>query len=94
MKGNEFGPISDEVSESITLESPQVSFRDGPIVNLKLEDIGVLTSGQLITEEKGLSMENLQLEQLGTARRVIVTKDSTTIINEGTKNEVQQQVVL
>ena len=42
LENNEFTPIIDEVSESVTLESPQVSFRDGPIVNLKLEDIGVL----------------------------------------------------
>jgi len=42
LKDNEFGPISDEVTESITLEAPNVSFRDGPILNLKLEDIGVL----------------------------------------------------
>ena len=70
----------------VAVRAPGFGQRRKPI----LEDIGVLTSGQLITEEKGLSMENLQLEQLGTARRVIVTKESTTIINEGTKNEVQQ----
>ena len=42
LKNNEFGSIGDEVSESIKLVSPQVSYRDGPIVNLKLEDVGVL----------------------------------------------------
>ena len=42
LKNNEFGSIGDEVSESIQLTSPKVSYRDGPIVNLKLEDIGVL----------------------------------------------------
>ena len=61
----------------VAVRAPGFGQRRKPI----LEDIGVLTGGQLITEEKGLSMENLQLEQLGTARRVIVTKESTTIIN-------------
>ena len=42
LKNNEFASISDEVSENISLDSPQVLFRDGPIMNLKLEDIGVL----------------------------------------------------
>ena len=55
-----------------------------------LEDIAVLTEGQVITEDKGLSLENLKLEQLGQARRVIVTKDDTTIINEGTEEAVNQ----
>ena len=55
-----------------------------------LEDIAVLTEGQVITEDTGLSLENLKLEQLGQARRVIVTKDDTTIINEGTEEAVKQ----
>ena len=55
-----------------------------------LEDIGILTNGEVVTEEKGLSMENLQLKQLGVARRVVITKDTTTIINEGTQVQVQQ----
>ena len=55
-----------------------------------LEDIGILTNGEVVTEEKGLSMENLQLEQLGVARRVVINKDTTTIINEGTQVQVQQ----
>ena len=42
LKNNEFRSIGDEVSESIKLVSPEVSYRDGPIVNLKLEDVGVL----------------------------------------------------
>ena len=55
-----------------------------------LEDIGILTNGEVVTEEKGLSMENLQLKQLGVARRVVINKDTTTIINEGTQVQVQQ----
>ncbi|MBE9051715.1 chaperonin GroEL [Nostocales cyanobacterium LEGE 11386] len=51
-----------------------------------LEDIAVLTGGQLITEDAGLKLENTKLESLGKARRVTITKDNTTIVAEG--NEV------
>src|SRR6266498_431021 len=46
-----------------------------------LEDIGILTGGEVITEEMGLKLENTQLLQLGRARRVVVAKDTTTIID-------------
>jgi chaperonin GroEL len=46
-----------------------------------LEDIAILTGGEVITEEMGLKLENTQLSQLGHARRVVVTKDTTTIID-------------
>jgi chaperonin GroEL len=46
-----------------------------------LEDIAILTGGEVITEELGLKIENTQLSQLGRARRVVVTKDTTTIID-------------
>jgi chaperonin GroEL len=46
-----------------------------------LEDIAILTGGEVITEEMGLKLENTQLNQLGRARRVVVTKDTTTIID-------------
>ncbi|MGH2956115.1 MAG: chaperonin GroEL [Solirubrobacterales bacterium] len=46
-----------------------------------LEDIGVLTGGEVITEEMGLKLENTTLEQLGKARRVVVSKDTSTIID-------------
>ena len=45
-----------------------------------LEDMAILTSGQLITEDTGLSLDNVSIDQLGIARRVQVTKDSTTIV--------------
>jgi chaperonin GroEL len=45
-----------------------------------LEDIAILTGGQVLSEEVGISLENVQLEQLGTARRVVVTREDTTII--------------
>src|SRR5512133_992780 len=46
-----------------------------------LEDIAILTGGEVITEEMGLKLENTQLSQLGKARRVVVSKDTTTIID-------------
>jgi chaperonin GroEL len=46
-----------------------------------LEDIGILTGGEVITEEMGLKLENTQLSQLGKARKVVVAKDTTTIID-------------
>jgi chaperonin GroEL len=46
-----------------------------------LEDIAILTSAEVITEEMGLKLENTQLSQLGHARRVVVAKDTTTIID-------------
>src|SRR5438876_7521709 len=46
-----------------------------------LEDIAILTGGEVITEEMGLKLENTQLSQLGRARRVVVAKDATTIVD-------------
>ena len=46
-----------------------------------LEDIAILTGGEVITEEMGLKLENTQIDQLGKARRVVVSKDTTTIID-------------
>ena len=53
----------------------------GELRKLILEDIAVLTNGKVITEDAGLSLDNIQLNLLGEARRVIVTKDNTTIIS-------------
>jgi chaperonin GroEL len=60
-----------------------------------LEDIGILTGAEVITEEMGLKLENTKLSQLGRARRVVVDKDSTTIIDgagdsEGIKARIKQ----
>jgi chaperonin GroEL len=46
-----------------------------------LEDIAILAGGEVITEELGLKLENTQLSQLGRARKVVITKDNTTIID-------------
>jgi chaperonin GroEL len=56
---------------------------------LMLEDIGILTGGTVITQDAGLSLDNVQLNLLGQARRVIVNKETSTIITDGTEKEVQ-----
>ena len=48
-----------------------------------LQDVAILTGGQVITEEVGLKLENATLDLLGTARRVVVSKDETTIVEGG-----------
>ncbi|WP_017306382.1 chaperonin GroEL [Spirulina subsalsa] len=54
-----------------------------------LEDIAVLTGGQVITEDAGLKLENTKLEMLGGARRMTLTKDNTTIVAEGNEAAVK-----
>jgi chaperonin GroEL len=48
-----------------------------------LQDIAILTGGQVVTEEVGLKLENVGLDLLGTARKVVVTKDETTVVEGG-----------
>ncbi|MBS1262223.1 MAG: 60 kDa chaperonin [Calditrichaeota bacterium] len=48
-----------------------------------LEDIAILTGGRVISEDAGLKLENTQLDDLGTAKRVTITKDNTTIVEGG-----------
>jgi chaperonin GroEL len=52
-----------------------------------LEDIAILTGGEVITEEMGLKLENTQVSQLGHARRVVVAKDTTTIVDGAGESE-------
>lgn len=54
-----------------------------------LEDIAVLTGGQLVTEDAGLKLDTTKLESLGKARRITITKDSTTIVAEGNETGVK-----
>jgi len=54
-----------------------------------LEDIAVLTAGQVITEDAGLKLDSTKLEMLGKTRRVTITKDNTTIVAEGNEAEVK-----
>jgi chaperonin GroEL len=54
-----------------------------------LEDMAVLTNGQVISEDTGLKLENAKLDMLGQARRVTITKDTTTIVAEGNEKAVK-----
>ncbi|MDF5721766.1 MAG: chaperonin GroEL [Rhizonema sp. PD37] len=54
-----------------------------------LEDIAVLTDGQLITEDAGLKLDSTKLDMLGKARRITITKDNTTIVAEGNEANVK-----
>nr|YP_009393615.1 60-kDa chaperonin [Bostrychia simpliciuscula]ARW62177.1 60-kDa chaperonin [Bostrychia simpliciuscula] len=53
-----------------------------------LEDIAILTSGQLITEDTGLTLDKVSLDQLGIARKIQISKDFTTIIADGDKKNI------
>ncbi len=55
----------------------------GELRKLMLQDIAVLTGGTVITQDAGLSLENIKVDLLGQARRVIISKDSTTIVGDG-----------
>ncbi|MEP7115778.1 MAG: chaperonin GroEL, partial [Ilumatobacteraceae bacterium] len=58
-----------------------------------LQDMAVLTGGQVISEEVGLKLENLTLDLLGRAKRVIVTKDNTTIVDgDGAADDVAGRI--
>src|SRR6184192_2587671 len=58
-----------------------------------LEDIAILTNGRAITEDLGVKLENLKLEDLGTAKRVTIDRDNTTIIEGGgTKKAIEGRV--
>ena len=58
-----------------------------------LEDIAILTNGRLISEDLGIKLETLELSDLGTAKRVIVDKENTTIIEgAGKKSDIQGRI--
>lgn len=59
----------------------------GELRKLMLQDIAVLTGGTVITQDAGLSLDNIQLNLLGKARRIIITKDTTTIVGDGLEIE-------
>ncbi|PZP57402.1 MAG: chaperonin GroEL [Micavibrio aeruginosavorus] len=58
-----------------------------------LEDMAILTAGQIISEDLGIKLENVTLEMLGTSKKVRITKDDTTIINgAGQKGEIEGRI--
>ncbi|AUC60860.1 chaperonin GroL [Cyanobacterium sp. HL-69] len=54
-----------------------------------LEDLAILTGGKMISEDAGLKLDTTTVDQLGTARRMTITKDTTTIVAEGNEKEVK-----
>ena len=56
-----------------------------------LEDIAIMTGGQVITEDAGLNLESATLDLLGQAKKIVVTKDTTTLITEGQEENVQKR---
>ena len=57
-----------------------------------LEDIAILTGGEMFTEELGIKLENITVQMLGRAKRVTVTKDNTTIVvGDETKERVAER---
>jgi chaperonin GroEL len=65
-----------------------------------LEDIAILTGGQVVSEDLGIKLENVTLDMLGTAKKIAITKEETTIVNgagkksdiQGRCNQIRQQV--
>ncbi|MEM9448495.1 MAG: chaperonin GroEL [Cyanobacteria bacterium P01_E01_bin.6] len=57
-----------------------------------LQDIAILTGGQVITEDAGLKLESTKIDMLGKARRITITKDDTTIVAEGNEGGVKARV--
>src|SRR5580700_10750276 len=58
-----------------------------------LQDMAILTGGQVVTEEVGLKLENVGLDMLGTARKIVVTKDETTIVEgEGDEADIKGRI--
>jgi chaperonin GroEL len=58
-----------------------------------LEDIAILTGGRSITEDLGIKLENIQLDDLGSAKKVVIDKDNTTIIEgDGSKDSIEGRV--
>jgi chaperonin GroEL len=77
------------VFNTIAIKAPAFGDRRKEV----LEDIAILTGGQVISEDQGFTFENADIGMLGTARRVIVDKDSTTIIEGGgTTSALKQRI--
>lgn len=77
------------VFNTIAIKAPAFGDRRKAI----LEDIAILTGGQVITEDRGMTFENVELDVVGTARKVIADKDNTTIIEgSGRASQVKARV--
>ena len=75
--------------KSVAIKAPGFGDRRKAI----LKDVAILTAGEVVSETVGLSLENASLEDLGRARKVIVSKDETTIIDGlGAKEDIQARI--
>lgn len=78
------------VFNTVAIKAPSFGDRRKDILN----DIAILTGATVITEDQGMTFENVELDVVGTARRVIVSKDETTIIEgTGTEAEIKARIV-
>lgn len=77
------------VFNTVAIKAPAFGDRRKDILN----DIAILTGAEVITEDRGMTFENVDLDVVGTARKVIVTKDETTIIEgNGNSSEVSARI--
>lgn len=77
------------VFNTVAIKAPAFGDRRKDILN----DIAILTGAEVITEDRGMTFENVELDVVGTARKIIVTKDETTIIEgAGSAAEVQARI--
>ena len=97
--------VTDTDKMECVMENPYILIYDKKISNLKkapgfgdrrkamLEDIAILTGGVVISEEKGLKLEQATLDMLGSAKKVTITKDDTTIVGgAGAKDNIQERI--
>ena len=61
----------------------------GELRKLMLQDIAILTDATVVSQDAGLSLDNIKVEAFGKARRVVVNKDTTTIVADGRENEIK-----
>jgi chaperonin GroEL len=77
------GPKGRNVLLEKSWGSPKISKDGVTVAKAMLEDIAILTGGRMISEDLGLKLESMTLKDMGTAKRIIVDKDNTTIIDGG-----------
>src|SRR2546429_120523 len=85
--GNLIAEAMDKVGKDgvITVEESKSADTVLDVVEAMLEDIAILTGGKAITEDLGIKLENIKLEDLGKAKKIVVDKDNTTIVEGGGK---------
>src|SRR5690606_36620972 len=77
------------VFNTVAIKAPSFGDRRKDI----LQDIAILTGADVITEDRGMTFENVELDVIGSARKVIVSKDETTIIEgNGTVSEISARL--